>query len=67
MEINLISDTVTKPCESMIAAMINAKVGDDVFKEDPTVNKLEKKNCQTCLEWNQLYFSLWNHGKSDCN
>ena len=43
MEINLISDTVTKPCESMIAAMINAKVGDDVFKEDPTVNKLEKK------------------------
>ena len=42
MMINLISDTVTKPCENMLKAMINAKVGDDVFKEDPTVNKLEE-------------------------
>jgi threonine aldolase len=43
MEINLISDTTTKPCKKMLASMLEAKVGDDVFKEDPTVNKLEKK------------------------
>ncbi len=43
MEINLISDTVTKPSNEMINYMINCEVGDDVFKEDPTVNKLEEK------------------------
>lgn len=42
MEINLISDTVTKPSPEMLQAMINAKVGDDVFKQDPTVNAFEK-------------------------
>lgn len=36
------SDTVTKPSKAMLEAMINAPVGDDVFKEDPTVNELEK-------------------------
>ena len=43
MEINLISDTITKPCKNMIEAMSSADVGDDVFKEDPTVNKLEER------------------------
>ena len=43
MEINLISDTVTKPSPSMLQAMISAEVGDDVFSEDPTVNALEEK------------------------
>tara|TARA_B100000965_G_scaffold402892_1_gene429859 strand:+ start:779 stop:1804 length:1026 start_codon:yes stop_codon:yes gene_type:complete len=43
MEINLISDTVTRPSKKMLEAMVNAKVGDDVFKEDPTVNKLENE------------------------
>lgn len=43
MEINLISDTVTKPTAGMMDAMMSAVVGDDVFKEDPTVNALEKK------------------------
>jgi threonine aldolase len=41
MEINLISDTVTKPSQEMLQYMLNAKVGDDVFKQDPTVNELE--------------------------
>lgn len=41
MEINLISDTVTKPTQEMLEAMFTAKVGDDVFKQDPTVNELE--------------------------
>ncbi|MBC8306506.1 MAG: threonine aldolase, partial [Pelagibacterales bacterium] len=40
MEINLISDTVTKPSKEMLNSMVNAEVGDDVFKEDPTVNEL---------------------------
>ncbi len=43
MKINLISDTVTKPTPGMLRAMLEASVGDDVFKEDPTVNALEDK------------------------
>jgi threonine aldolase len=41
MIIDLRSDTVTVPDEGMLRAMMNARVGDDVFGEDPTVNKLE--------------------------
>lgn len=40
---NLISDTVTKPSAAMLEAMMRAEVGDDVFREDPTVNALETK------------------------
>ncbi|QVY67512.1 low specificity L-threonine aldolase [Polaribacter sp. Q13] len=43
MIIDLISDTVTKPTKGMLDAMMNAKVGDDVFKMDPTVNALQEK------------------------
>jgi threonine aldolase len=39
--IDLRSDTVTKPSEAMRAAMAAAEVGDDVYGEDPTVNRLE--------------------------
>ncbi len=38
---DLRSDTVTKPTPGMLEAMFNAPVGDDVFSEDPSVNKLE--------------------------
>jgi threonine aldolase len=41
MLIDLRSDTVTKPTPAMLEAMMTAPVGDDVFGEDPTVNKLE--------------------------
>ncbi len=41
--INLLSDTVTKPTPAMLQAMLAAEVGDDVFREDPTVNALEAK------------------------
>ncbi len=41
--IDLRSDTVTKPDAKMRAAMANADVGDDVYGEDPTVNRLEKR------------------------
>lgn len=43
MEINLVSDTVTKPTQEMLHAMFSAKVGDDVYKQDPSVNALEEK------------------------
>jgi len=43
MEINLISDTVTKPTPEMLRFMFQAQVGDDVYKQDPTVNALEAK------------------------
>lgn len=42
-KIDLISDTVTKPTPEMLQAMMDARVGDDVFREDPTVNELENK------------------------
>ncbi len=40
--IDLRSDTVTRPTRAMRRAMMDAPVGDDVFGEDPTVNKLEE-------------------------
>lgn len=43
MKIDLISDTVTRPTKEMLAAMMNAEVGDDVFKSDPTVTALQEK------------------------
>jgi len=44
--IDLRSDTVTQPSEQMRHAMANAAVGDDVFKEDPTVLALEAYGAQ---------------------
>ena len=41
--IDLRSDTVTRPSSGMREAMARAEVGDDVFGEDPTVNKLQQK------------------------
>ncbi len=43
MTVDLRSDTVTKPTPGMLEAMWSAKVGDDVFGEDETVNTLETK------------------------
>jgi threonine aldolase len=41
--IDLRSDTVTRPTPAMRRAMAEAEVGDDVYREDPTVNALEKR------------------------
>jgi threonine aldolase len=41
--IDLRSDTVTRPTPAMLEAMFRAKVGDDVFEEDETINELEEK------------------------
>ncbi len=44
--IDLRSDTVTMPTEEMLDAMRNAKAGDDVYGDDPTVNQLEKRSAE---------------------
>lgn len=43
MNIDLRSDTVTKPTPEMLKQMLSAPVGDDVFGEDPTVNELQER------------------------
>ena len=42
-EVDLRSDTVTRPSQAMRAAMASAEVGDDVFGDDPTVNRLQAR------------------------
>lgn len=44
--IDLRSDTVTKPTAAMRRAMFEAEVGDDVYQEDPTVNRLEERSAE---------------------
>jgi threonine aldolase len=46
--IDLRSDTVTKPTPEMRAAIANAEVGDDVLRDDPTVNALEEYCAKLC-------------------
>ena len=41
--IDLRSDTVTRPSAAMRKAMADAPVGDDVYREDPTVNQLQDR------------------------
>ena len=43
MIIDLRSDTVTKPTKGMLDTMLSAEVGDDVYKEDPSINALEQR------------------------
>ncbi|RKR13334.1 L-threonine aldolase [Maribacter vaceletii] len=56
MNINLISDTVTKPSPEMLQVMFSAGVGDDVFKEDPSVNLLEEKTAKLFNKEAALFF-----------
>mgnify|MGYP001241360734 FL=1 len=51
MFIDLRSDTVTKPTKGMLKAMKKAKLGDDVYGEDPTVNELQFRIAELfCME-----------------
>ena len=54
--IDLRSDTVTKPTEGMLRAMMQAEVGDDVYKEDPTVNELEARMADMFGKPSALFF-----------
>ena len=56
MIIDLRSDTVTKPTKGMLEAMITADVGDDVYKEDPTVNALEERLAKMFGKDQALFF-----------
>lgn len=56
MIIDLRSDTVTKPTQGMLDAMMTAKVGDDVYKEDPTVNELEERLAKMFGKPKALFF-----------
>lgn len=55
-EIDLRSDTVTKPTKEMLQAMMTAEVGDDVYKEDPTANALEEKLAKMFGKETALFF-----------
>lgn len=56
MLIDLRSDTVTKPTKAMLKAMLNAQVGDDVYKEDPMVNALEERIADMFGKEKALFF-----------
>ena len=56
MKIDLRSDTVTKPTKEMLEFMMQAQVGDDVYKEDLTVNKLEEKVAKMFGKETALFF-----------
>jgi threonine aldolase len=56
MKIDLRSDTLTKPTPEMLASMMQAEVGDDVYKEDPTVNELERRIADMFGMDEALYF-----------
>ena len=56
MTIDLRSDTVTKPSAEMLQAMMSAQVGDDVYKEDQTINALEDKIAKLFGKSHALFF-----------
>ncbi|MEP2935572.1 MAG: GntG family PLP-dependent aldolase [Gilvibacter sp.] len=56
MRIDLRSDTVTKPTSGMLEAIMTADVGDDVYKEDPTVNLLEERMAAMFGKESALFF-----------
>ncbi|MFC1803932.1 beta-eliminating lyase-related protein, partial [Thermoproteota archaeon] len=49
------SDTVTWPIPEMREAAYKAKVGDDVVREDPSVNELEATACEVFDKENALF------------
>jgi threonine aldolase len=64
--IDLRSDTVTRPSEQMRKAMYEAEVGDDVFGEDPTVNKLQEYAAEILGKEAALYVASGVMGNQIC-
>jgi threonine aldolase len=60
--IDLRSDTVTKPTEEMRKAMYSAEVGDDVYKEDPTVRELEETAAEILGKESALFVTSGTQG-----
>jgi len=64
--IDLRSDTVTQPTPEMRDAMRNAEVGDDVFSEDPTVNRLQEKIAHLTGKEAALFVTSGTMGNQVC-
>ena len=64
--IDLRSDTITKPSDAMRKAMYNAEVGDDVYKEDPTANELERYAAELLGKEAALYVPSGVMGNQIC-
>src|SRR6476660_9854237 len=64
--IDLRSDTVTKPSPEMRRAMAEAEVGDDVFIEDPTVNRLQDRAAELFRREAALFVPSGTMGNLTC-
>ena len=64
--IDLRSDTVTKPTPEMREAMAEAEVGDDVYGDDPTVNRLEELAAEMLGKEAALFVPSGTMGNLDC-
>src|SRR5436309_1957209 len=64
--IDLRSDTVTKPSAEMGRAMAEAEVGDDVFIEDPTINKLQERAAEIFGRQAALFVPSGSMGNLTC-
>ncbi len=60
------SDTVTRPTADMLAAMTSAPLGDDVYREDPTVNLLEEESAQVTGKAAGLFVPTGTMGNQLC-
>jgi threonine aldolase len=61
-QFDLRSDTITKPTQGMREAMYRAEVGDDVYREDPTVNRLEAMAAQLTGKERALFVTSGSMG-----
>ncbi len=64
--IDLRSDTVTRPTAAMRQAMFEAEVGDDVYGEDPTINKLERRAAEIFGREAGLFVPTGTMGNTIC-
>ncbi|MCK4375679.1 MAG: DegT/DnrJ/EryC1/StrS family aminotransferase, partial [Candidatus Brocadiae bacterium] len=64
--IDLRSDTVTVPTPEMLRAMMSAEVGDDVYGEDPTVNRLEAMTAELLGKDAALFVASGTMGNLVC-
>ena len=63
--IDLRSDTVTQPTPEMREAMAKAEVGDDVYGEDPTINRLQEMAAERMGKQAGIVRRLGDDGQSD--
>ncbi|NBO66141.1 MAG: low specificity L-threonine aldolase, partial [Acidobacteria bacterium] len=64
--IDLRSDTVTRPTTAMRRAMAEAEVGDDVYLEDPTVNRLQERAAEIFGKEAALFVPTGTMGNQIC-